>query len=318
MLSSVSIHRLAFDLPFPPNTAYAYLLPTDEPVLIDAGALGDSAWQELEAGLDSVGFEPSDIEHLFVTHPHTDHAGQVSTLLDVADPTLYTPVGVRGRLERDSDKLAATVRSNARAAGLPNPEDEVDDAVSSLERNRGLLPPDEIDVELEFGEPVDAGGVTIEPIHAPGHQQNQAALLVDDLLFAGDAIAEPFRPAALHVGLGRGCRNAIDAFYGTLDRLADLDVDRVYPGHGPIFEDLESVVADARKDLDALLEESRDAVASIEPATAYEVTEVRTDDPRRIGFEIYETVGALARLERQGILDSSMDDGVRRYERRNR
>lgn len=314
MLSSVSIHRLAFDLPFPPNTAYAYLLPTDEPVLIDAGALGDSAWEELEAGLGAAGFEPSDVDHLFVTHPHTDHAGQVSRLLDVADPTLYTPIGVRERLLRDSDELAATVRTNARAAGLPNPEDEVDDAVGSLERNRGLLPPDEIDVELEFGEPIQAGGVTIEPIHAPGHQQNQAAFLVDDLLFAGDAIAEPFRPAALHVGLGRGCRDAIDAFYGTLDRLAALDVDRVYPGHGPIFDDLGAALEESRDDLDELVASSRDTLSDIAPATAYEVTEVRTDDPRRIGFEIYETVGALARLERQGVVNSSMDDGVRRYE----
>lgn len=314
MLSSVSIHRLAFDLPFPPNTAYAYLLPTDEPVLIDAGALGDSAWEELEAGLATAGFEPSDVDHLLVTHPHTDHAGQVSRLLDVANPTLYTPIGVRERLLRDSDELAATVRTNARAAGLPNPEDEVDDAVGSLERNRGLLPPDEIDVELEFGEPIQAGGVTIEPIHAPGHQQNQAAFLVDDLLFAGDAIAEPFRPAALHVGLGRGCRDAIDAFYGTLDRLAALDVDRVYPGHGPIFNDLDAAVEESRDDLDELVAASRDTLSDIAPATAYEVTEVRTDDPRRIGFEIYETVGALARLERQGVVDSSINDGVRRYE----
>lgn len=315
MLSSVSIHRIAFDLPYPPHTAYAYLLETDEPVLVDAGTMDDGGWTQLEAGLESAGFEPADVEHLLVTHPHTDHAGQVTRLLEVADPTLYAPVGVRERLSADPDELEATVRENARAAGIPNPEDEVEDAVRSLTRNRKLLPPEEIDVDVAFGEPFEAGGVTFEPIHAPGHQENQAAFLADGRLFAGDAIAEPFRPAALHVGFDRGCRESIDVFYGTLDRFAALDVRRVYPGHGPVFEDFEGAIADARADLDQLVAGCRETLEAIGPASAYEVTEERTDDSRRIGFEIYETVGALARLERRGEVRSSVDDGVRLYER---
>lgn len=313
MLSSLSIHRIAFELPFPPHTAYAYFLPVDEPILIDAGAIGDTSWEELTVGLESVGYDPADIAHLFITHPHTDHAGQVAPLVDEAEPTVYAPVGVRERLERDPAELADIVERNATAAGLPDPSSEVSDAVRSLKRNRKLLPPDAIDVELEFGTELSLQNLIIEPIHAPGHQENQAVFKIGDQLFAGDAIAEPFRPAALHVGMGEGFRESINVFYETLDRLATLNVDRVYPGHGPVFEDLEAVVATARDDLDALVETCYQTVSALEQGNAYQVTAERTDDPRRIGFEIYETVGALARLEQSDRLSAMMVEGERVY-----
>jgi hypothetical protein len=34
-------HRIEFDVPWPPHTVYAYLIPAEEPVLVDAGAPGE-------------------------------------------------------------------------------------------------------------------------------------------------------------------------------------------------------------------------------------------------------------------------------------
>ncbi len=314
MPASVPVHRIGFELPWPPHTSYAYVLGTDEPLLVDAGAPGDDGWKTLATELEGIGLAPADIEHVLVTHPHTDHAGQVERLLEAGDPTVYAPIGVRKRLSRPPDDLAEVVQRNAIEIGHPDPASPVADAVDSLKRNRRVLPPDGIDVEVAFGEPFDVGELSFEAIHAPGHQANQAAFYDDGRLFAGDALAEPFRTAALHTGLDRGCTDAIDAFYRGRENLSAYEIDRVYPGHGPVFDDATAAIERDLSELDALVESCHEVVASVGSATAYEVTAERVDDPQRLGFSVYESVGALARLERRGEIDSSLVGDVRYYE----
>jgi len=226
---------------------------------------------------------------------------------------VYAPEGVRERLARDAEDLAAVVEENATEVGHPDVDDAIGEAVDSLRRNRSYLPPDAIDVDVAFGEPFAAGEVTFEPIHVPGHQIDQAAFLADGDLFAGDALVEPFRPAALHVGLDRGCYDCIDAFYEGLDRLAGRGIDRVYPGHGPVFEDAAGATDRSLADLDGLVADVRGALAGLGEATPYAVTDARIDDPHRMQFSLFESVGALARLERRGAVDSHLDGDVRYY-----
>lgn len=306
-------HRIEFEVPWPPFTAYAYLIPAEEPILIDAGGPGKEGWAALTEGLDSAGYEPEDVEHLLVTHPHTDHDGQVERLLEVADPTVYTPEGVRERLARDPDDLAAVVEDNATEVGVPDVEGAIEEAVGSLKRNRSCLPPERIDIDVAFDEQFTAGKTRFEPIHVPGHQINQAAFLVGGHLFAGDALVEPFRPAALHVGFDRGYRECIDAFYEGLDRLAGYDIECVYPGHGPIFEDAAGAIERSRSDLDGLVSEVRETLIDLGEATAYEVTDARIDEGHRMQFSVFESVGALFRLQRRGVVDSHLDGALRRY-----
>jgi glyoxylase-like metal-dependent hydrolase (beta-lactamase superfamily II) len=314
-MDSVSVHRIEFDIPWPPDTAYAYLVETDEPVLVDAGPPGEAGTETLRNGLAEAGYELADIEHLFITHPHTDHGGQAAMVVEAAAPTVYALDGVRERLARPDDDLAAAVRTNATEVGVPDPEDEVDRAVDSLRRNRECLPPEHIDVELSPGETVDAGPLDFEAIHVPGHQENQAAFRHEDVLFAGDTAVEPFRPAALHVGLDDGCYEAIDAFHRGLDALEAVapHIEQVYPGHGPVFDDLQAIVDRDRTSLERLAEDCRTALSDLGEGTAYEVTETRVENLEKRPYTIFESVGALARLERQDVIESTTDDGRRRY-----
>lgn len=304
---SYDVHRLEFGVDWPPWTSAAYLLETDEPVLIDSGAPGDRGWQELQEGLDDAGLRVREIDHLVLTHPHSDHIGQAARVIPEAMPMVYASLGARERLQRSTEELAANVRRNARRAGLEDERvsEETRKAVESLERNRGLLPPQQIDRTLTHGETRVIGGVEFQTIHTPGHQKDHLCFLAGDALFSGDMVIRDFRSAALNVGLDDGVYDSIQDFYTAYRRLEEVHVDAVYPGHGPVFSDAGGAVQQSVEDLDELVGEVEDLLG--EPGTAYELTRRRVEEPRRFTFSLLETMGALGYLRRNDRAVSSGD-----------
>lgn len=316
--SPEDVHRLEFTVDWPPGHAAAYLLDCEEPVLFDAGVPGDRGERELTEALDPLGYDPADIDHVLVTHPHSDHVGQVTTVLDAGDATVYAPEGVRPRLDRATDDLASGVRSTAVEAGMEGrrADEAVKDAVNSLMRDRNLLPTEEIDADLAYGETYEIAGFAVEVIHAPGHQADHACFQVagrdGDLMLAGDMVIEPFRSAALNVGIDRGVYDSIDQFYGTYDRLSGRDVAEVYPGHGPIFTGYEAAVASSVDDLDGMVKHVYDTLAELEPATPVEVGMERAGD--HLTASLLDTIGALGHLEGEGrVAHELTEEGVREY-----
>ncbi|WP_254538004.1 MBL fold metallo-hydrolase [Halomarina litorea] len=317
-----SVHRIEYPVDWPPGHVASYLVECEDTLtLVDAGMPGPQCESVLRGALADRNFDVADLDCLVLTHPHVDHVGQVGTVLDEADPTVYVPAGVGDRFERDLDDLETAVRETATAAGLTDDQLEgaVSMAVESLRRNRGLLPPERVDHWVREGDPFEVGGTRVEPIHTPGHQADHCCYHLPEsgVLVAGDMAIEPFRPVALHAGLDREVDEAIDAFYAALDRLDDLaetdDPRRVLPGHGPAHADLAGVVRRDRESLDRMLDRTVEAVRNAdEPPSALDVTEGRVRD-RGIEYIVAEVVGALRHLESAGRLESETVDGVRRY-----
>lgn len=310
------IHRLEFDVEWPPGHVACYLIDGPEPILVDAVAPDHEA--SFEAALAEYGYEPSDIEHVLVTHPHIDHIGLVPRILEDGDPTIYAPAAVRERFARDPDALEARVRRTATEAGFPEDQREraVEMAVESLERDSTHLPPEEIDVAIEPGENVRVGHLEVGAVHVPGHQADHLSYPTEidgeRVLLAGDMGIQTFRPVVMHDGLDDGHREAIDAFYTALDRLGDLDVDRVYPGHGPVHDDLQAAVERDRRSLDERLERVAEHVA--DGYSTVGGVAMALAGERDIKYLIPEAMSALAHLEKNGEIGSHLENGVQHYE----
>jgi glyoxylase-like metal-dependent hydrolase (beta-lactamase superfamily II) len=316
---SDEVHRIEFDIEWPPWTAAAYLVAGEEPTLVDAGVPGEGGREDLIDGLADHGFDLGDVDHVLLTHPHSDHLGQVPALQE-AGATVYAAERTLNRLRRSEEDLETGVRETAHAVGLDEERvaAQVDRALDSLRRNRRLLPPDEVDVGFTFGDRFEVGGRSVTPLHTPGHQADHVAFALDlgdeRVLFSGDVLVEPFRAAALDVGLDRGADEAVGHFYGAYDRLDDHTFDRVYPGHGPVFDAYDAVLAASRERLDEMVADVFDAVPTAETASPVAVTETRgkrLDPPAAM----LDTIGALGYLDDQGRITHESSDGVWRYRR---
>jgi glyoxylase-like metal-dependent hydrolase (beta-lactamase superfamily II) len=318
---TAAVRRVEFAVDWPPGHVACYLIEADELLLVDAGTPdgltpGTVEHETLRDGVGSAGHDLADVDHLLVTHPHVDHVGQVPTVLEAADPTLYAPAGLRERFARDADAMAERVRANARAVGIEGEQldSAVDSAVESLERDRSLCSPDDIDVWVEPGE-FGVGSLDGRAIHTPGHQADHLAYEFEidgeRLLFSGDLAIEPFRAVLLHDGLDDGHPDAVSGYEAALDRLSDLDVDRVFPGHGPVHDRLAETIERDRGSLHRRVDRVADLVADGTGTVAAVAAALSGDrDPR---YVLAETMSVLAHLANEGCIERYEADGVRRY-----
>jgi glyoxylase-like metal-dependent hydrolase (beta-lactamase superfamily II) len=316
------VHRIEFDVGWPPGHVAAYLLETPELTLIDAGMTGERASDRLEQSIAAAGYDLADVAHLVLTHPHVDHVGQVPTVIERADPTVYAPVGVRERLARDPDDLTRQVEANATAAGLGGAERDraMEMARDSLERSRALLAPAAVDrwIGEDENDAVTIGDIAFETIPTPGHQADhrcfETTIGDERVLFAGDTVLAPFRPVLLHVGLDRGVSESLPAFERTLDRLAARSIDRVFPGHGPVHADYRATIDRDRRSLRRLTEGVASRLDPENGTTAAELARERVENEREFAYRLPEVVSALARLEATDrARRSTTEAGVRRY-----
>lgn len=90
--------------------------------------------------------------------------------------------------------------------------------------------------EVREGDEVTMGGAKFEVLHTPGHSPGSVCYRCpeDRVLFSGDLVFDNGAPGRSDAPDGDP-----EALRDSLERLASLDADRVYPGHRQPFEDLE-------------------------------------------------------------------------------
>lgn len=312
------LFRIEFEVPWPPYHVAAYLIEGEEgPILIDAGGPSDDGEEILSERLGCIGYEPEDVSDVIVTHPHSDHIGLVPELRE-SGAEVHAPRPALCQVRRSEEELEEGVREVGHEVGYDGErlDEAVEKAVSSLERNRRLLEPDADGThELAYEEFV-VGGRTFEAYRTPGHQIHHASFVTEvggkDVLFSGDAVVEPFRPAALHTGIDHGAFDAVEAFFDAMETFDSLDIDTVLPGHGPVFSELGSAVDSTRDSLNELLGETIAAVDVVEPASPVEVTEERCGGIKYPG-QLLDVIGALGTLDRKDEVEYQKEDGVRKY-----
>ncbi len=89
------------------------------------------------------------------------------------------------------------------------------------------------DLRLVEGSTVTVGGIALEVIHTPGHSDDHLCFLTGRILFTGDHI----------MGGSSVMVEDMGSYLRSLERLQGLDLDRLYPGHGPEIERPQEVIS---------------------------------------------------------------------------
>lgn len=150
---------------------------------------------------------------------------------------------------------------------------------------------------LADGAAITSEGVTLHALHTPGHAsdhlcyylEEERALLTGDLILGGSTTVIP--PDDGDLG----------QYLASLRRLLDLDIQRIYPGHGPVLEPARPVIEEY---IAHRLEREAQILAALR-AGAETVAEIvarvyRDVDPALHPVAQLSVQSHLAKLEREG------------------
>jgi glyoxylase-like metal-dependent hydrolase (beta-lactamase superfamily II) len=207
--------------------ANVYLLVDDGLTLVDTGFVGRTG--RILEHIKELGYSPSDITRIIITHHHADHVGSLAELKRVTQAKVMA-------YPADAPYIDGTLLQ----PGPARPQ-----WLSRILARFNWLwsaEPVMVDVLVNDGDELPIlGGIKI--VHTPGHTPGSICLYLQDkdLLIAGDLLANRF-------GLSlpsRGFTVDIVQEIQSIKKIAGLEFDIICFGHGsPIMHNAHQAVAD--------------------------------------------------------------------------
>jgi len=84
-----AITQLELRTPFKVGPVNSYVVDEDPLTLVDCGPRTDEAWDDLVAGLASIGRQPEDVRRLIITHGHVDHWGLAARIVALSGAEVW-------------------------------------------------------------------------------------------------------------------------------------------------------------------------------------------------------------------------------------
>ena len=175
--------------------------------LVDTG--GGRGIPEVLKNVERMGFNPEDIEVVFLTHCHFDHIG--------GNAELYDSVGCKFAAHKLAKEQIETIG-------------EV--TLYSMGQRNGLeFKPVKVEIVLDDSYSVTVGDTTFKTYHIPGHTPGGIAIILEEedakSLFPGDSAS-----AQGSMGYVNGPGFNMDDWKASIRFMLDMKPDRLFPGHG--------------------------------------------------------------------------------------
>ncbi len=208
--------------------------------LIDTGWYTPETQRVLESALKCLNLSLTDISTIIITHSHPDHFGLAGRIKHLSPKTQV----LMNRWESDliearyirfaepQEKMTNLMESHGVPSSLLN---ELENAFMPALEFVTVTLPDHI---LYSGEIIHTGIYDLEVIWTPGHSSGHICLFEpqNGLLFSGDHILPTISPnVSYHILSGD---NPMGDYIYALNKLINLPVNRVHPGHEYPFADL--------------------------------------------------------------------------------
>jgi glyoxylase-like metal-dependent hydrolase (beta-lactamase superfamily II) len=233
------VHQIK--LPLTPGGALdhsnAYLIEGSKGnLLIDAGFDIPEAFAALRDGLRFSGFGFKDIAQIVITHIHPDHYGLADKLKQMSGATLALSDIEKEFIDSryaKTDDLLKEMKHLFESSGVPEEDlSELTEASMAVRQFVGVVKPD---ITLKNGDKITVDSSEFKVVLTPGHSPGHICLYEPKrkLFFSGDHILPDIFP---HVGLHpQSGENPLGDFFNSLEVLANLEVNFIFPGHGSVF-----------------------------------------------------------------------------------
>ncbi|MHB8917775.1 MAG: MBL fold metallo-hydrolase [Desulfocucumaceae bacterium] len=231
------LYRIEIPLPGSPLKAInSYVIKTpDRSLIIDTGMNRKVCMEAISSGLGEIGVDLA-MADFFITHMHADHSGLVSTLASDTSKIYCS--------QPDSAMIVPDVTpdndwfKNMLQFALDNgiPEGVLQEALanhpgfkysSSGRMNFSVV---------RDGDTIQAGDYLFRCVETPGHTYGHMCLYDPrrKMLVSGDHILDDITP---NISLWTDDRNPLGEYLSSLDKVQELDVDFVLPGHRRLIRD---------------------------------------------------------------------------------
>ena len=232
MIEEVGTHLYKIEIPLPRNplralNSYAIKSP-ERNLIIDTGWNQQECMDAMQAGLKELGIDIRKTD-FFITHFHTDHLGLVSNLVtDTSTIYFNQPEGDRIKSGISLDELMDFSRLN----GFPEKE---------LRRIPHSHPGFKFRAKgplsfhyLKEGDTLRVSDYVFHCVETPGHSMGHMCLHEPSkkILVAGDHILGDITPT---ISLLSDEWNPLKEYLESLDKVYQLDIELVLPGHREVF-----------------------------------------------------------------------------------
>jgi glyoxylase-like metal-dependent hydrolase (beta-lactamase superfamily II) len=211
------IRVVTLPMPLKMGTVNAYLIEADHGfVLIDTGT--SNAREDLEQELASAGCKPGNLDLIVLTHGDFDHTGNAAYLRERFGAKIAMHEDDAGMAEK-ADMFWNRKSGNAFIRLLAP-------ILFRFSKANRFTP----DLAISEGNSLREYGFDAEVLLIAGHSKGSVGILTaDGDLFCGDLLENTDKPA----------KNAImddqAACEASIENLASISIDTVYPGHGDPF-----------------------------------------------------------------------------------
>jgi len=245
MIEKVLPNLFKVRVPLPGNPLRAvnsYVVKAERrSLIIDTGMNCDESKCALLLALKKLSVDLGETD-FFITHFHSDHLGLVSKLATDVSTIFFSRRDAE--FMRHVGECRNSLLKFARINGFP--ENELHEAFKKHPGYRyGLGEPVEFTSLME-GNTISVGDYLFKCLETPGHTVGHMCLYEPNrkILVAGDHIIEGITPN-ISLWLDRG--NPLKEYLASLDKVYDLDVSIVLPGHGHVFKDFRKRIRELKK-----------------------------------------------------------------------
>ena len=302
-----NLYRIEVPLPGSPLKATnSYVIKgVERSLVIDTGWNREDCMTALVSGLKECGVDLRKVD-FFITHMHADHSGLVSTLAtdgariysSQADAAVIGSPTTPGHWEKQADF--------ARVRGFP--EDELERALGGHPGRRYSSKGRLSFHILQDGDTMSIGDYLFKCIETPGHTKGHLCLYEpsEKILISGDHILVDITP---NIALWSDDQNPLKEYLMNLDKVYDLDVELVLPGHRSIFNNHKGRIEELKQhhqtrlnEVISILEKGKQNVFQIASQMTWDVTYRSWDlfPPSQKWFAFGEAVAHLKYLEEEG------------------